>query len=57
MPKRQRIEPTKGDHRYIRRDDQGRFDEVEDVGRASPQDQRWKAKTQSKPGQGDNVKP
>ena len=30
--KRELIEPTPGDKRYIRRDDQGRIDETVDVG-------------------------
>lgn len=53
MPKRELIEPNTGDKRYVRRDVKGRFGEVEDVGRASAQDQRRKAKTTSKPGHGD----
>jgi hypothetical protein len=44
---------TGADKRYVRRDDQGRFDEVEDVGRASAQDQKREAKSASSPGQGD----
>jgi len=50
---RELIEPTRGDKRYVRRDDQGRFKEVEDVGRASAQDQKRQAKSASKPGHGD----
>ena len=53
MSKRELIEPTPGDKRYVRRDDQGRFKEVEDVGRSLAQDQKREAKTNSKPGQGD----
>jgi len=54
MPKkRELIEPKKGDKRYVRRDAAGRFKEVEDVGRSLTQDRRRKAKTTSKPGQGD----
>ncbi len=53
MSKRELIEPTPGDKRYVRRDDQGRFKEVEDVGRSLAQDQKREAKTTSKPGQGD----
>lgn len=54
MPgKRELIEPHKGDKRYVRRDSQGRFSEVEDVGRSSAQDQKRSAKTKSKPGHGD----
>jgi hypothetical protein len=54
-PKRSRelIEPHKGDKRYVRRDDQGRFDEVDDVSLSLAQDVRKKAKTQSRSGQGD----
>lgn len=51
--KRELIEPHKGDKRYIRRDDQGRIKESDDVSRSLSQDQRRKAKTVSKPGQGD----
>ena len=54
MPgKRELIEPHKGDKRYVRRDSQGRFSEVEDVGRSLSQDQKRAAKTKSKPGHGD----
>jgi hypothetical protein len=51
--KRELIEPHKGDKRYIRRDDLGRIKESDDVSRSLSQDQRRKAKTVSKPGQGD----
>jgi hypothetical protein len=51
--KRELIEPKPGDKRYVRRDGKGRFDEVEDVGRSLAGDIRQKAKTVSKPGQGD----
>ena len=44
---------TGSDKRYVRRDDKGRFDEVEDVGRSLSQDRKHDAKTASKPGQGD----
>ena len=44
---------TGTDKRYVRRDEQGRFDEVEDVGRASAQDQKRDAENKSTPGQGD----
>ena len=53
MSKRELIEPTKGDKRYVRRDEKGQFSEVEDVGRSSAQDQKRQAKTKSKHGQGD----
>lgn len=51
--KRELIEPHKGDKRYVRRDAQGRFSEVEDVGRSLTQDRRRQAQTSSKPGYGD----
>jgi hypothetical protein len=54
MPaKRELIEPTKGDKRYVRRNPEGRFKESDDVGRSLAADQRKKAKTAAKPGQGD----
>jgi hypothetical protein len=51
--KRELIEPHKGDKRYVRRDDQGRFTESDDVGRSLAADRRTKAKTTVKKGQGD----
>ena len=54
MTKRELIEPTKGDKRYVRRDDQGRFtDDQTDVGRSSAADQRQHSQHKSKPGYGD----
>jgi hypothetical protein len=44
---------TGRDKRYVRRDDKGRFNESDDVGRSLAQDQRRKAKTVAKSGQGD----
>jgi hypothetical protein len=51
--KRELIEPHKGDKRYVRRDEKGRFDESTDVGRSLAQDQRKDAKHPARPGQGD----
>jgi len=51
--KRELIEPHNNDKRYVRRDAQGRFGEMEDVGRSLAQDRRRHAKTVSKPGYGD----
>jgi hypothetical protein len=51
--KRELIEPTPGDKRYVRRDAEGRFNEVVDVGRSLSADRKRKAKTVAKPGQGD----
>jgi hypothetical protein len=53
MPKRELIEPHKGDKRYVRRDEHGRFDKQTDVGRSSAVDQRQHSKTPAKPGHGD----
>ena len=54
MPsKRELVEPHKGDKRYVRRDEQGRFTESVDVGRSLAADRRKKAKTVAEKGQGD----
>jgi len=52
MSKRELISP-KGDKRFVRRDESGRFSESDDVGRSLSSDSRRKAKTSVKPGQGD----
>ena len=44
---------TGTDKRYVRRDDGGRFNESDDVGRSLSMDRKRKAKTVSKSGQGD----
>ncbi|HEX8069367.1 MAG TPA: hypothetical protein VF546_05420 [Pyrinomonadaceae bacterium] len=44
---------TGHDKRYVRRDEKGRFSEVDDVGRSLAQDVRKHAKTGVKSGQGD----
>jgi hypothetical protein len=44
---------TGRDKRFVRRDDQGRFEEVVDVGRSLSEDVRHHAKTKVPPGQGD----
>jgi len=44
---------TGTDKRYVRRDEEGRFKESDDVGRSLSQDIKRQAKTESKPGQGD----
>ncbi|MEH6676421.1 hypothetical protein [Phenylobacterium sp.] len=51
--KRELIEPTPGDKRYVRRDEDGKFKEVVDVGRSLAADQRQEAQAKAKPGQGD----
>ena len=50
--KRTRI-TGRGGKRYVRRNKKGQFKEVESVSRSSAQDQKRKAKTRSKRGQGD----
>jgi hypothetical protein len=52
MSKRELID-TGTDKRYVRRDEKGRFKESDDVGRSLAADRRQRAKTVSKPGQGD----
>lgn len=52
MAKRELID-TGTDKRYVRRDDQGRFKESDDVGRSLAQDVKQHAKTKVKSGQGD----
>ena len=44
---------TGTDKRYVRRDERGRFDESDDVGRALAKDVQKHAKTKVKAGQGD----
>lgn len=53
MSKRELIEPHKGDKRFVRRDENGRFTEVVDAGKSMAQDRKRNAKTVSKPGYGD----
>jgi len=53
MSKRELIEPTPGDKRYARRDDEGRFTEMDDVGRSLAQDQRREAENDAPKGHGD----
>ncbi|MDP9201230.1 MAG: hypothetical protein M3P26_04780 [Gemmatimonadota bacterium] len=50
---RELIEPNEGDKRFVRRDEEGKFKESDDVNRSLNQDQKRDAQTQSKPGQGD----
>jgi hypothetical protein len=54
MSKREVIEPQKGDRRYARRDEQGKFtqDQVA-TGKSLAADRRTKAKTVAPKGQGD----
>ena len=52
MSKRELIEPN-GDKRLVRRDEEGKFKESDDLGRSLSQDVRKKAETEVKSGQGD----
>jgi len=53
MSKRELIEPNKGDKRFVRRDEQGRFTEDQvDMGRSLAADRRQHSATKAKPGQG-----
>jgi len=52
MSKRELID-TGTDKRYVRRDEQGQFEESDDVGKSLSQDVRQHAKAKSKSGQGD----
>lgn len=49
---RELIKPN-GDARYVRRDDEGKFKESDDMGRSLKQDRKEDAKTKARPGQGD----
>jgi hypothetical protein len=53
MTKRELVEPTKGDKRYVRRDEKGRFKEQVDVGKSLAADRRRHSATPAKPGHGD----
>jgi hypothetical protein len=54
MPaKRTRINSGRGGARFVRRDKQGQFNEVDAVGRSLKQDRARKAKGTAKSGQGD----
>ncbi len=44
---------TGADKRYVRRDEAGRFEESDDVGRSLARDVKQSAKTKVPPGQGD----
>jgi hypothetical protein len=53
MPSKRELIDTGSDKRYVRRDDQDRFKEADDVGRSLSQDRRTPAKNKAKAGQGD----
>jgi hypothetical protein len=51
--RRELIEPTKGDKRYVRRNAKGEFNRVVDVGKSLSSDKRTTAKKKVPKGQGD----
>lgn len=53
MPRKRELIDTGTDKRFVRRNDQGQFDEVVDVGKSLSQDRKRAAKTVAKPGHGD----
>jgi hypothetical protein len=53
MPSKRELISPRGDKRYVRRDDAGRFKESDDVGRSLARDVRTKAAGTVPPGQGD----
>jgi hypothetical protein len=53
ISKRELIEPTKGDKRYVRRNAKGEFNKVVDVGKSLSADKRTTAKKKVPKGQGD----
>jgi hypothetical protein len=50
--KREKID-TGSDKRYVKRDEQGQFKESDDIGRSQAADRAHAAKTEVKPGYGD----
>jgi len=52
--KREEIEPTEGDKRYVRRDEGGEFETEVDLNRSLSRDDRHNSKKTSEPGQGDH---
>lgn len=53
MSKRELVEPHKGDKRFQRRDEDGRFDESDDAGKSIGRDVRQHATTKKPRGEGD----
>lgn len=53
MPATRELIDTGTDKRLVRRDEEGKFKESDDLGKSLAADQRQHAKTESKPGQGD----
>ncbi|UOQ51794.1 hypothetical protein [Hymenobacter cellulosivorans] len=53
MSKRELIEPTPGDKRYVRRNEKGQFTSEVDLNRSLSQDDKHNSSRTSRPGQGD----
>ena len=53
MAGKRELVDTGTDKRYVRRDEQGRFDESDDKGRADAQDRKRDAENTTTSGQGD----
>jgi hypothetical protein len=53
MSQRELIEPHKGDKRFVRRDEDGKFKESDDVSRSLSADARQKASNKKPKNQGD----
>ncbi|TGE28509.1 hypothetical protein [Hymenobacter metallicola] len=53
MSKRELIEPTPGDKRYVRRNEKGQFTSEVDLNRSLSQDDKHNSHRTSRPGQGD----
>jgi hypothetical protein len=53
MASKRELIDTGTDKRYVRRDEQGRFKESDDVGKSLSQDRKKHAKTVAPKGQGD----
>ncbi len=52
--KREQIEPSPGDKRYVRRGKDGQFESEVDLNRSLSQDDKHNSRKTSKPGQGDH---
>jgi hypothetical protein len=53
MSQRELIEPHKGDKRFVRRDENGRFSDVVDAGRSIAQDRRHHSEHKKPRNEGD----
>jgi hypothetical protein len=53
MGERELIEPNPGDKRYVRRDEDGKFSESDDVGKSLSQDAKRHADTKKPRNEGD----